>query len=370
MQRKGKLVLTDFMPIIEGSEKTEAEGTEIHRLLECTKGNVNVKLEWYPKFNFGKDLMNITKSNQCWIASSGKDAMLLGGVAEGKIVDVHSSPMLTSYFKLSQGEKKVVIMKWNGKSVDCDITKSEKVLKETVDKWKILLRQNDFKHEEWVREFFPLLKRSALTLKLLTHIDTGAIAAAATTSLPEWIGGELNWDYRYSWIRDSALTTQALVMLGHNDDAIKFLEWAENNHERYFEREKRLHVMYGLHGEIDFKERQLDHLEGYKGSKPVRIGNRAFEQAQHGIFGDVFSIAYELLRREIELSGKVMSFLTKVADYACEIWNKPDHGIWELPELLHYVESKVMVWMALDRALVLAERYGLEGDVDKWYKST
>jgi GH15 family glucan-1,4-alpha-glucosidase len=368
--KQGELKLTDFMPLKTGFKQIDVEKTvEIHRLLECAKGNIKVTLEWYPRFNFGRDASNIVHAGQFWVASSEKEFMVLGGLNEGKVVKSYSDAKLSSTFNMKKGDRKAFVLKWNSNNFENELDSSDMALNHTVEKWKELLNPGVFDKEEWVKECLPLIKRSALTLKLLTHIDSGAIAAAATTSLPEWIGGGLNWDYRYSWIRDSALTTQALVMLGLNNDAVRFLEWAEDNHERYYEREKRLHVMYGFHGEVDFAEKALDCFEGYKGSKPVRLGNRAFEQTQHGIFGDVFSIAYELLRRDVKLNDNVMVFLTKVADYACEVWNQPDHGIWELSESLHYVESKVMVWMALDRALVLSKKHGLKGNIEKWRKT-
>lgn len=368
---EGTFLLTDFMPMLGNSLEADKNraGQEIHRLLECTKGKVNVNVEWAPKFNYAKTSTQIKKSGECWVATDGNSIISIGGVKNAKLSDKKISPILTAKFVMQEKEKRVIVTKWAAKAVDCTVLQSENALNQTVRNWRNWLNLPRIgQAESWANKWFPLLVRSALTLKLLTHIDTGAIAAAATTSLPEWIGGQMNWDYRYSWLRDAALTTQALVTLGHETDAVEFLEWVEDNHERHFEKEGRLHVMYTLHSEVETNEEELYHLEGHKKSSPIRIGNRAFNQTQNGIFGEVFSIAYELLRRKIKLSREIMKFLERVADYACDTWKDPDHGIWELPEKRHYVDSKIMIWSALDRALHIAEQYCLKGDVERWSK--
>ncbi|MBE0447449.1 MAG: hypothetical protein IBX64_05025 [Actinobacteria bacterium] len=220
---------------------------------------------------------------------------------------------------------------------------------------------------EWAGEWLPQIIRSELALKLLVHADTGAVAAAATTSLPETIGGVRNWDYRYTWIRDAAFTVQALSTFGHEMEAIDFLYWAERVSMAHSEERPDVQIMYRLHGETEMGEQELSHFEGYRGSRPVRIGNGAAGQLRLDVYGELLDSAYELLRRGHELEPKLMDFLSGVANCACSMWRKPDYGVWEIRgEPQHFVYSKVMVWVALSRAILLAEKYGLQGDVASW----
>jgi GH15 family glucan-1,4-alpha-glucosidase len=202
--------------------------------------------------------------------------------------------------------------------------------------------------------------RSGLALKLLTHAHTGALAAAATTSLPEEIGGLRNWDYRYTWIRDAAFTVQALLALRHRAEALGFLEWVGKVQEP-------LQVMYGLHGETELPEIELTHLAGYRGSRPVRIGNGAAKQQQLDIYGELMGAAYELLRWGARIDAKVWRLLREIVDLAIAKWKEPDYSIWEVrggPR--QFVYSKLMVWVALDRAIQLAKRFRLNGPVATW----
>jgi GH15 family glucan-1,4-alpha-glucosidase len=209
--------------------------------------------------------------------------------------------------------------------------------------------------------------RSELALKLLTHAETGAFAAAATTSLPEVIGGVRNWDYRLTWIRDAALTAQALFALGHEADAIAFIEWAERAAEQKGQMDGGLQVLYTIHGEPGLTEMELPNLEGYRGSAPVRVGNGAADQLQLDIYGELISAAYELVRMGGELSPDVREFLPQVADQACSAWRRADHSIWEPRNgPFNFVYSKVMVWMALDRAIKLVGNGTMVGDMERW----
>jgi GH15 family glucan-1,4-alpha-glucosidase len=192
------------------------------------------------------------------------------------------------------------------------------------------------------------------------------VAAAATTSLPEKIGGIRNWDYRFTWLRDASFTVQALHNLGHINEANAFLDWFQKVMDKHAHPSE-IQIMYGLHGEAEINELVLDHLEGYKGSRPVRIGNEAAGQRQLDIYGEVMDAAYQLTRYGGSLDISRWPFLLALADYVCGVWKETDSGIWEVRgEDRHFVYSKVMCWVALDRAVRLSRKLGLAGNTEKW----
>ena len=210
----------------------------------------------------------------------------------------------------------------------------------------------------------PSLRRSALVLRALGNADTGAIAAAATTSLPEVVGGRSNWDYRYTWIRDSWLTVRSLAEVGDIDCADRFRRFVERSAAGQVDE---LQIVFGVGGEHDLFERELDHLEGWRGSGPVRIGNAAAAQLQLDAFGELLELAWLWHERGFQPDDDWWRFLADVADHTADRWREPDHGIWEIRgDRRHFVHSKAFAWVALDRAARLAEALGREGDVARW----
>lgn len=218
-----------------------------------------------------------------------------------------------------------------------------------------------------------LAVRSGLVLKLLAHRESGAIAAAATTSLPEEIGGVRNWDYRFAWIRDAAFTAEALFALGHREEALAYFRFLrEICHSCLGYPEPRdIAVLYGLHGEPGGGERVLEHLEGYRGSRPVRVGNAAATQRQLDIYGELVNAMYDsCCRRDEPFLPLDWRFIRSVADHVCDVWDTPDRGIWEVrgPDR-HFTHSKLMCWVALDRAIRLAEERRLQAPVARWRRA-
>ena len=227
----------------------------------------------------------------------------------------------------------------------------EDLLQQTVEYWHDWLNRCTYKGR-W-RE---MVVRSALILKMLTFEPTGAIVASPTCSLPEWVGGKRNWDYRYTWIRDAAFSLYALLRIGFTHEAGDFMRWLEQRcHER--NPDGGLQVMYGLHGEHELAEHTLDHLVGYKNSRPVRIGNGAENQLQLDITGELMDSVYLYNKYGAPISWDLWRELSSLVDWVCDNWSRPDEGIWETRGgQQHFVYSKLMCWVAVDRGLRLADK--------------
>jgi GH15 family glucan-1,4-alpha-glucosidase len=195
---------------------------------------------------------------------------------------------------------------------------------------------------------------------------TGAIVAAPTTSLPETLGGERNWDYRYTWIRDAAFTVYALLRIGFTEEASQFMHWIEKRcHE--MEEDGSLNIMYGIDGRHDLREEILAHLEGYRGSSPVRIGNGAYGQLQLDVYGELMDSVYLFNKYGTPISYDLWRYLRRLTNWVCDNWSRQDEGIWEVRSgRQHFVYSRLMCWVAIDRALRLAEKRSFPADRDRW----
>jgi GH15 family glucan-1,4-alpha-glucosidase len=371
--KNGKVDVTviDFMPL-EGDitkERKQRAKPEIQRVIKCEGGECEVEIVWAPRFDYARASMKIEKKENGWIAYGNNYRMSLCGIDNGELVD-KEGPVVVSKFHLKKGEKRVLVTRWESDNIGYSIDKVEKELNDTLKSWENWVDDGDSRNgSDWAGEYKSLVIRSLLVLKMLDYAPTGSIAAAPTTSLPETIGGVRNWDYRFTWIRDAALAAQALIALGHEVEADEFLTWLEELAAKKFTEKLSLQIMYSLDGAEDIPEEELSHLEGYQKSAPVRIGNEAAEQFQLETYGEIFLIGHELLRRGIKLKPEVMKFLSKVADHVCDVWEKPDFGIWEIRgEARHFTYSKILAWVALDRAVNFYDNFNLDGDKEKWCK--
>jgi alpha,alpha-trehalase len=342
------------------------EGHPDHRLIrrvQCLRGEVPVKVKFEPRFDYGLTEPRVeVVDEELAIAYGGPDALILQtelpiGTAEISACDAART--------LKEGDDALIALTWQlPQELEPEKLPRERILGElegTIGYWQAWTERCTYDGP-----YRDEVVRSALVLKGLTNSPTGAIVAAPTTSLPEEIGGERNWDYRYSWLRDSAMTLNALFELGYTDEAHGYMTWLKRTTAGSA---KSLQIMYGAGGERFLPEVELDHLEGYRGSKPVRVGNGAAQQFQLDVFGELLDAAWHYRRNGGEIDDVFWDFLCRVGEAVCERWEEPDRGIWEIRgDPRHFVYSKVMAWVALDRLLKLAEADGREGDLEAWRK--
>jgi GH15 family glucan-1,4-alpha-glucosidase len=273
---------------------------------------------------------------------------------------------VSAEFMLSEGKSQVFILRDDGHEagVPCPPSEEnlERLLRGTVKFWQDWLSACTY-HGRWRDQ----VHRSALALKLLTFEPTGAIIAAPTTSLPEVIGGARNWDYRYTWMRDAAFTVYAFLRIGFKDEAAAFMGWMEDYASKHVRPKEPGAVVFTIEGENQLPEHTLDHWEGYRGSAPVRIGNAAVSQFQGDIYGELMDAFYLSNKYVSPTSYEIWVKIRNRLEWICENWQLPDAGIWEMRNRQeHFVYSKVMNWVALDRGIRLADQRALPADRDKW----
>lgn len=368
-----QMTTVDCMPLrgdLNGVGGSTAQAA-IHRLVRAEGGDIEVEVEWSPRFQYGNGAPQILAVDDGFLAWAGDQALTLSGVNpdEATITEDDGAATLRATIVLPEGRQRALITAWGADVVAASPQESQRVITAAVEAWRAWIRTAESTGPRtWADPHQEVIVRAELALKLLTNGDTGAIAGAATTSLPEDIGGVRNWDYRYSWIRDAALTAQALLALGHSADAHAYVNWVERTARRHRAEDGRvIRVVYGLCGETELEEQEHPNLEGYRRSAPVRTGNGAAHQLQLDIFGELISVVYEMVRFGEDLSEDLLEFLPSVADDACRHWRDRDDGLWELRNgPFHFVYSKVMVWMGLDRAIALADAGVIGGDTRLW----
>ncbi|NBD73578.1 glycoside hydrolase family 15 protein [Patescibacteria group bacterium] len=366
----GVLEVTDYLPLEE--EKCYVPAAEdttfkIKRRVRCLDGEVEVEMLFEPRFDYGRGTTRMSPIER-GIYATHED--MHGVLVIHQDYDLNESTGLArSVFTLARGESDFIVFRYNAGDVDLlkdDNEHHEEELELTIAKHRHWCDKYDLPNEQVPDRWRNQVLRSKLVLKALFFEPVGTIAAAPTTSLPEWIGGVRNWDYRFTWIRDSSFVLDAFFKLGHTAEAEQYLNWLMNICA--IEGPENLKIMYGMRSEIDLDERILPHLEGYRHSKPVRIGNGAHTQRQWDIYGSVLNVAYKLaaLKRQAPDVHRWRVF-RDLADHVCRSWQEPDEGLWEVRGgAKRFTYSAVMNWVALDRSIDLAEQYDLPGDIELW----
>lgn len=357
----GWVVVRDALTIAEwigrgpdgASQPSYEADYSLVRVATCLDGEAAVEMFCEPRFEYGSQAAIWREdgfgeavaeaAGHTLALNTDLDLTLGQGTADGTI-------------HLKEGESCFCTLAWD-RGIDSrprSAPEATERIDETVESWREWLVQGSFPDHPWRIH----LQRSALVLKGLIYAPTGAMLAAATTSLPETPGGVRNWDYRFSWIRDSTFALWALHSLGFGEEAHGFLRFVK---ARAMEKDGDLQIMYGIGGEHDLTEKTLDHLSGYEGARPVRIGNGAYDQRQNDVWGALMDAIYvnRLTLREESDPEENRKLVMRLVQDAIEAWSEPDQGIWEARgDAKHYVSSKLMIWVAVDRAARLADQYG------------
>jgi len=392
----GEMVLTDFMPVetlsawpYKGMNNNtwQLENGSCHslvRIVECTQGEMSVvmRLKVTPDYAGADSTVEIVHETLGALINGGGQHVALAIVGADLLPsytvqiaqdkeDRHAS--VEAHVTLREGERILFVVGMGRTEAsarrliekELHVRNFDAELAHTLHAWRQWIATCTYQGP-----YAEYVERSALALKLMTYAPTGAIVAAPTTSLPEQIGGGRNWDYRFTWLRDATFTLYAFNVLGFTEEARAFTHWLRR---LSFANGEDLQIMYGIRGERHLPERELSHLSGYCSSGPVRVGNSAFNQVQLDVFGEVLDCIH-LFRRQGSferfgetLDGPLWSMMRTLVDHVCEHWQDPDNGIWEVRGgMRHFIYSKAMCWVALDRGIRAAQQLELDADLQRW----
>ena len=351
--RDGAVRVIDFMP-----ERNETP--DVVRIVEGRSGRVAMESRLRLRFGYGQIAPWFQETREGLVGIVGPDAVTLRGPLGHAVEGGGSHDDLVARFEVGEGERVPFVLTWSESFRPPPArTDAEVALTETERFWQGWADRCTYQGP-W-RE---AVVRSAVTLKALTYAPTGGIVAAATTSLPETLGGVRNWDYRYCWLRDSTFTLQALLWTGYEREAKEWREWLLR---AVAGQPKHLQIMYAAAGERRLQEVELDWLPGYEGSRPVRVGNAAVDQFQLDVYGEVIDTLHLAREHGLEAESHAWEMQRALVDYVDSRWREPDAGLWEVRgDQRHHVHSKVLAWVGVDRAVQAVETRELDGPVDKW----
>jgi GH15 family glucan-1,4-alpha-glucosidase len=343
--------LTDFMPI-------DGEPSRLMRRVEVVSGKARMRLRCRPCHDYARaDTQAKMAGSAVHFEADGQPGMMLYASQPLAVEDGAA----TAEFDVSKGD--VFYCQLGGDASRMPASAEfETLLAQTILYWRQWIR-----HSIYTGRWRDMVERSALALKLLTDRDSGAILAAVTFGLPEHLGGERNWDYRYTWVRDASFTVYAFMRLGLTDEAKHFMRWMGQRLNDKGPSSQSMHLMYSIEGDPNLHEQTLDHLAGHAGSQPVRIGNDAHDQIQLDIYGELLDAVYLSNKYGEAVSHHGWVRVTQIVDEVCEKWDHTDIGIWEMRgEESHYLHSRLMCWVAVDRAIRLAEKRSLPAPFAHW----
>jgi len=358
---EGVAELTDFMPV-----KTEEKNCVLVRSVAVTRGNVPMRMRCLPRFDYAR-AEHTTEGNQYEITLTRADKPETSFRLMSDVPMTIEDGDVYAEFTLAEKEKAHFILESSSEDVKMDVEKAVvyytgDAFAATVNFWKNWIAQSTY-NGRW-RE---MVNRSALTLKLLTSHQFGSMVAAPTFSLPSVIGGSRNWDYRFTWIRDAAFAMYAFIRLGFMDEATAFMGWIGHELDTIDEHKSTLQLMYTIDGEEEMSEIELGHLSGYEDSKPVRIGNGAASQFQLDIFGELMDSIYLYDKFHGSVTYDFWQKMERQIEFVRENWQRPDHGIWEVrDEECEFLQSRLMCWVALDRAIRVADHRSFPSPLNAW----
>lgn len=350
--------LEDFMPV--GLPAESPWNGHLCRRIHCVKGAVRVLVICRPAFGYGRETHE-TRLDANGASFKGERSTFTLSTAVPLKHDGHGG--VTAEFTLEEGKSQVFILRADS-CVLCPPpeAEAEELIQTTLDFWHSWLSSCTYQGR-WREQ----VERSALALKLLTFEPTGAIIAAPTTSLPEVIGGTRNWDYRYTWVRDAAFTVYGFLRIGFRKEAAAFMSWVENHASKNLRPNEPVPVLFTIYGDCQISEQTLDGWEGYRGSRPVRIGNAAVSQFQFDVYGEFMDAFYLYNKYVSPIAYDPWVRIRSRLDWICENWQRPDAGLWEMRNREeHFVFSKVMNWVALDRGVRLADKRALPANRAWW----
>jgi GH15 family glucan-1,4-alpha-glucosidase len=346
---EGALELVDFMP-------PRSEALDLVRRVRCVRGRVTVRMRCRIRFDYGRIDPWVTREGRLLTAVAGPDRLTLAGADDAEQL----VPEIVCVFTLSAGERRDLVLTWSPSYADPPApTEPARALDDTLAFWRSWSARCTYRGP-----YRDVVLRSLITLKALTYAPTGGVVAAVTTSLPEQWRGPRNWDYRYCWLRDATFTLYALLSAGYREEAAAWRDWLVR---AVAGDPGQLQIMYGIAGERRLTEQELDWLPGYEGALPVRIGNDAHRQLQLDVYGEVMDLLHNAARHGLPSAPHVWALQCVLLEHLSERWREPDDGIWEVRGgRQHFTHSKVMAWVAFDRGIKSAERFGLDAPLARW----
>ncbi|WP_410624452.1 glycoside hydrolase family 15 protein [Amycolatopsis sp. cmx-8-4] len=356
----GIVELQDFMPILRPHDDEHRQ--RLVRRVVNIRGEVRMRTRVRPCFDYGRDVPEVSEKDGR-ISFQGKEIRVC---LDSSVTLETGDGAATAEFDVPAGDTELFVLEVADDTADhpaADAAEAQDLFDATVGFWRDWLSRSSY-----TGRWREMVHRSALTLKLLTHEPSGAIVAAPTLGLPERIGGERNWDYRHVWLRDAGFSLYALLRLGFTDEAEAFVGWLTDRVSDDRDGDLGpLRVMYSIDGDADLIEHELAHLEGYRGSRPVRVGNGAAEQLQLDVYGEVIDSIYLFDKYGKGISHASWASLCTMLDWLLENWDRPDHGIWETRSgQRNHTFSRLMSWVAVERMVRVARRRGLPADLTRW----